>query len=848
MPLRFRARILDHLSHDSYRPADAAEVARQLRVEREDRPAFDEAVDQLATEGVLEVGEDERLRLPRLGDVVEGVIKITTKGFGFVVPETPTRDGDLFVPAGQTGNALSGDRVRCQVVRRSGGWGFRGRSAPGRGAGGGRGRDAGAAGAGGAGGGSRPVGRVVEVLERRQQRFPGTLIKDGRQWMVMPDGRRLREPILVRDPHARNATAGTKVVVELVAFPTEVHAAEGVIVEVLGEAGRPDVETQAVIHAFGLREGFPAEAMEEARLAAEAFERRAHGPWPDRLDLTGELTFTIDPPDARDFDDAISIRHDEATDEWTLGVHIADVSAFVPPGGALDREARERGTSVYLPRHVIPMLPETLSNGICSLQEGVPRFTKSVFITFDGRGRPGAVRTANAVIRSTKRLTYLEAQHLIDGHTAEAARHARTETEPSDAVVAALRKSDQLARLLQKRRRGQGMISLELPQVELRFDDQGHVVDAVPEDDAFTHKLIEMFMVEANEAIARVFADLNLPLLRRIHPDPGFADLEELRTFARIVQFRLPEEPTRQDLQALLEATRHRDDTRAVHFAVLRTLAKATYSPALVGHYALASDHYAHFTSPIRRYPDLSVHRALEAWLETTSNGADVPGGRRRREVSRVLSRDPRVPDEQRLLELGRHCTDREISAEDAERDLRTFLVLQLLHEKHMGDVFPAVVTGLLGSSAVFVSLEKFLVDGVVRLEASVGGRSGGKPERWTLNERSGRLVALRSGASVGLGDLLKVGIIGIDLGSRSMELALAEPLKVRAEGDANGGAAPAAGGGHRGTGGRRVQEGDGTGGPGGRDPRRDILSRNERGRFPGKGRGFKQGRRGRRG
>lgn len=861
MPQRYRARILGHLKHDDYRPAEVDDLARLLRVPVEDRPAFDEAVDMLSSEGSIEIGDDERVRLPRHGDEVEGRIKINPRGFGFVIPDTPAREGDLFIPAGQTGDAISGDRVRCKVMRRSSG-GERDRRGGGvRSAGGGDG------GRGRTGPGvhaSKPVGRVIEVIERASRQFSGTLGRAGRQWIVQPDGRRLREPILVRDPHAKGAKEGDKVVVEVITFPTELRAAEGVITEVLGEAGRPDVETQSVIAAFGLPGAFTEEVVEEARDASRTFEKHAEGPWPDRLDLTGTLTFTIDPPDARDFDDAITIGYDESRDEWTLGVHIADVSSFVKSGGPLDLEARERGNSCYLPRLVIPMLPEVLSNGVCSLQEGVARFTKSAIITLDGKGRPGHVRVANSVIRSAKRLTYLEAQAYIDGRTADAKSHARSETEATDEVVRALRLSERLARLIERRRVAQGMITLNLPEVELIFDDAGHVIDARPEDDSFTHRLIEMFMVEANEAVARIFADLHLPLIRRIHPDPAFADLEELRTFARSVGVKIPEEPTRHDLQRLLDYTREHDQARAVHFTVLRTLSKATYSPALIGHYALASDHYAHFTSPIRRYPDLAVHRALDAYLDATANGTQIPGGRKRRSLGAVLADDPRVLDESSLMDLGRHCSETEVRAEEAERDLRSFLVLQLLKEKHMADEFEAVVTGTLGTSSVFVSLEKYLIDGVVRLDAGTrgaatndaeSGASGSgderrgrprsfdarerRPDRWVLNERDGRLVSVRSGASIGLGDHVRVGIISIDLASRTLELGLAAPLKPRAaatDGDSGGDSKRS----------RGASRGIASGSD--RDPRRDILSRDQRVEHKGHRRGFKQGRRGRRG
>ena len=757
MPSRFTGRILAHLAHESYRPIPVGDIERQLRIDPDHYDAFEAAVSVLEQEGKVELGDDDRLRLISYGDEMEGVIKVKSRGFAFVRPKHPTREGDLFIPPGDSLDAISGDVVRCRVLRRTDSR-FRGRGA--------------------AEAARRSVvGRVVEILERGRSTFAGTLKKRGRSFVIEPDGNDLRDSVLVRDPHAKNAKAGDKVVFELVVHPDEHGLGEAAITEVLGEAGEPDVETKAVIAAFGLREEFDPTLLEEARKAAIGFEAavddesqlRAE----NREDLRDRFIFTIDPPDARDFDDAISIEHHAEEDEWELGVHIADVANFVRHEGEIDLEAARRGNSVYLPRHVIPMIPELLSNGVCSLQEGVPRFTKSAFIRLDGRGRVLGTRLARTMIRSRKRLTYLEAQALIEGDQREARKHARTEPVYEPDLLDALRRADRLARIIQKRRFSNGMLVLGLPEFELVFDEDGHVIDAQPEDDAFTHTIIEMFMVEANEAVARTFADLDLPLIRRTHPEPAFHDVEELRQYARIVGFNLPEEPDRNDLRALLDATRDSPAARAIHFSVLRTLTKAIYSPALIGHFALASDHYSHFTSPIRRYPDLLVHRAIDALLDHTEGGR-VPGGKARNRLRELLAGDDRILDENRLLEIGQHCSETEVNAEKAERELRTFLVLQFIAREHLGEELPGVVTGVNPNGAIHVSIDRFLVDGLARA-GEIAGRSSGREDRWDRDERSGRLVARRSGASIGLGDAVVVRIMRSDPDARQLDLAIIE-------------------------------------------------------------------------
>lgn len=750
MSKELKHRIMTHLADGRYRPQATRELAESLDIANDDFKAFRELVDGLVGDGQVVLGSSSEVTLPPPGPEMIGSFRRHERGFGFIVPDAQKRTshGDLFVPAGKTLDAMSGDRVCAKVIH-----------SPSR---------------GGSGDGRSPyTGRIVEIIQRADRRYVGNLIcrkrgpKDQNgSWCVKVDGRSISDPVIIRDPKAKNAAEGDKVVIELIRYPSDRQPAEGVIVEVLGEKGLPHVETLAVMRAFGLDDSFDPEVVTAARQAAELFDENKIDD--DREDFTDIFTTTIDPPDARDFDDAISIRRLDGGG-YELAVHIADVSHFVRPGTALDDQAHHRGNSTYLPRKVVPMLPELLSNGVCSLQEGVNRYCKSAIIQIDEDGAVLGQRFANGVIKSDKRLTYLEAQALIDGDLREARRNCATSAKYPAPLIDTVKLMDELARVILARRQRDGMIELALPDVDLVYDEAGHVVDAQPEDSAFTHKIIEMFMVEANEAVARLFDALHIPILRRIHPDPSSHDISELRRFARVAGHNIPEKPTRKELQELLNAVRGTAGQQAVHFAVLRTLSKAEYAPLLVGHFALASDHYAHFTSPIRRYPDLAVHRALDAYMQLYSGHRKsmLPGGRARKILSEDLRQDNRCPGELDLAELGQHCSATERNSEAAERQLREYFVLALL-AKHLGEDFEGTVTGVTGQG-VYIQIDRYLVDGLIRtpdLPAPDG-------ERWKINNITGALVAQRSGRTITIGDKFIVRVANVHPEARLLDLVI---------------------------------------------------------------------------
>lgn len=757
------------MGHASYQPATIDRLVEDLRIEADEREAFEAAIEAMAEHGEIELGDDGRVSLPPLGHEVVGSFRKNNKGFGFIIPRQKNDQGDVFVPAWATMNALTGDTVRAEIK-------FNRKRA---------------------GGDQSPYfGEIVEIIERKQEHFVGELRKQGNLWLVFPDGSVLTEPVVIRDVESKDAKEGDKVSFDIVHFPEDdgrgmTALAEGAITKVLGASGLPSVETEAVIEAYNLPGEFPEECVAQAKAVSAAFfeeiKRKIEGgegfDKTERLDLRDTLIMTIDPPDAKDYDDAISIERIEkghwGGKGWRLGVHIADVAHFIDPNSPLDRESRDRANSVYLPRLVIPMLPEVLSNGICSLMERVPRYAKSVFIEYDEGGHVKGAGFAQSVIESAKRMTYLEAQAYIDGKSFEEAKaFARNDTPVTPEMIAALHEMNRLAKTIEYRREKQGMIHLELPDVELVYDEKGHVIDAVPEDDAYTHTLIEMFMVEANEAVARLFGDLNIPIMRRIHPEPVPGQTEGLNDFVRVAGYTIPKNPTREDLQTLLKSTAGTPAAPAVHMAVLRTLTRAEYSPALIGHFALASTAYSHFTSPIRRYPDLLTHRALAEYLKLTKNGTDRPSEGDRKKFSRRLAEQPAVLSEEELVGIGNHCNLREENATQAERELRAFLVLQLL-SNHIGESFPGLITGVT-NSGVFIRLDKYLAEGMIKAAdlpvPKVNGKADARRGSWSIDKRTGALVDRGSGRSFNIGDRVEVTIAEIDLARRQMELLITDP------------------------------------------------------------------------
>ena len=726
-------RVQEFVRHPGYRPMKPRRMAKFLELNDQQTDALKRVIKKLAKRGELRFGPKHLIlgsgsaKVASNGDAssasaandsnsstpdrtpgarVAGVFRRTAAGAGYVRPSGTSRDAgkeaDIRVAPEDAGDASSGDLVLVRLLT-------------------GRGRSA------------QPRGVIEHVVERERRQFVGTYFEQGGQALTLVDGTVFNRPIVVGDPGAKNARPNDKVVFEMVRFPSHIHDGEGVLVEVLGPRGQPGVDTLSIIREFNLPEEFPPEVQDEARSEAARFDESIGS---DRRDLTADTVITIDPADARDFDDAVSVTKIEGG-HWLLAVHIADVSHFVRPGSTLDREAYRRATSVYLPDRVIPMLPELISNGLASLQPDRTRYTKTALIEFAADGSPVHAELKSTAIKSKRRFTYEE----IDDYLKKPAAWKDRLTPEVHALVGRMH---DLAMILRKRRFRRGALELDLREVKVDLDADGRVSGAHRVENTVSHQIIEEFMLAANEAVANRLAEAELHFLRRVHPAPSLEKLKALTEFVTGLGFQVESLESRFELQRLLAEAQKRPEQHAVNYAVLRSFRQATYGPEREGHYALASECYCHFTSPIRRYPDLIVHRLVDGLLT----------GRRPRN------------DFAEMAAMGEHCSGRERQAEEAERELTKVKLLNYLSER-IGMELEAVVTGV-EEYGIFVQGKELPAEGRVHISAMAD-------DYYTFDRRGHSLTGRKSGNAFRLGDSLRVTVARVDVERRELDFRIVD-------------------------------------------------------------------------
>jgi ribonuclease R len=713
--------ILEKLREKGSRTVSFRDLARKLHVHERDEDALRERLEALERRGEVARVRGEKYSAIEFTNQVAGRITVRPEGFGFVL----VKDGpDLYIPRTGMHGAMDGDTVLAREERS--------RS---------RGR---------AGAPERLSGTVIKVLDRARERVVGRFEKpDGQHAVVIPYDPRIDATVRIADGRTLGARKGEIVEVHLTAFPDARRIAQGVVEERIGFLGEPGVDIEIVLRSHGLPPRFPESVIAEA----ERFPMRVR-----TEDLLGRRDFrdrrivTIDGETAKDFDDAVAV--ERTASGFRLGVHIADVSHYVLDGTALDDEARSRGTSVYFPGRVLPMLPEHLSNGLCSLNPGVDRLVLSALIETDRKGRVLSAEFVKGVIKSSERMTYTEVARLLESGP------THSDKDRYGPLLEDFRDMAALAAKLRERREARGSIDFDLPDADVVLDDQGLVVGIVPESRNVAHRLIEEFMLAANEAVAKNLLFAKQPAIYRVHdrPDPDrLVDLREvLEDFGYELKGDLAEIPP-SAFQRVLKAIEGKPEERLLSDLLLRAQRKALYSEDCRGHYALAAPYYCHFTSPIRRYPDLVVHRQLSALLE-----AGRP----------VAPRDFETVND-RLREVAAFSSDRERRAEAAERESLLWKKIVFMKDK-IGREFDAYVTGVT-QFGLFVTLRDFFVEGLVPV-SSLGD------DFYVYEEKQHRLRGRSSGKVFRLGDSIRVQLKAIDEVRRRLDFRIAGVESARPE------------------------------------------------------------------
>jgi ribonuclease R len=713
--------VLDLLSSHG-RPLSVREVARRLDLDGPGRRELKKALRRLIEEGSVVKIRGARVGLPSRMNLVVGRLQCSPAGYGFVVPEERRQgQGDVFVPAGGLREALHGDRVVVRVERETA---------------------------------KGPEGRIIRILERAQQRLVGRYESDGRfGGHVVPFDRRILQEFYVPAGEEAGAETGQMVTLEVTQPPSAKRNPIGTVVAVLGRLTDPGVDLKVVMAKFDLPDAFPPEVEDEAKRVA-----RRPGPkeTAGRTDFRDWVTVTIDPATAKDHDDAVGVEGREGGG-WRLAVHIADVAHYVGEGGPLDQEAYLRGTSVYFPDRVVPMLPHALSNDVCSLVDGEDRLTQSVVIELDSEGRVEDATFHDGVIRSAASLSYQEAQGIVDGDAKLRKRFS--------SLVAVIEEMDELARLMRRRRFERGSLDFDLPEPKLILDEDGEMTGIVPLERLDSMRVIEEFMLAANEAVASKLHRSGTGALYRIHERP---DPEKVQEFGELVAsfgYRVPdnlEKVRPEDFQRITRQIQGKPEEKLVSYLLLRTMKLAQYHEDNLGHFGLAADMYAHFTSPIRRYPDLVVHRALRALRQ----GKDA-------------EREAWL--EKRLPEMGRHLSDAEQRATEAERELIEWKKVRFMAEK-VGETFSGYVTGV-QAFGLFVELEEVYVQGLVHVSSMTD-------DYYHFDEKAHRLKGDNTGRLYRLGDRVEVQVVRVDLDRRQIDFALVDVLE-RVAGQGRGRRAP---------------------------------------------------------
>ncbi|MGE5545228.1 MAG: ribonuclease R [Bacillota bacterium] len=700
-----RESILNYMKQDSYRPLNYQELLTALEVE--DEAEFAALLGRMEKDGDIVVTRKHKYGVPEMMNLVRGALQVNAKGFAFLLPDDPNQP-DVFIYGRDLNGAMHRDRVMVRINQRQ---------HPGH----------------------KPEGEVIRAIKRANQEVVGTFKKGKAISQVIPDDPRLLYPINTRTSSKTKVKEGQKVLVKITAWPDRDKSPEGKIVEILGNKGEPGVDIRCIVKKYGLSESFPKKVEKEAQLIPsvvlpEEIERRR--------DLREWAMVTIDGDDAKDLDDAVSITRLE--NGYRLGVHIADVSHYVREGTALDQEAYQRGTSVYLVDRVLPMLPVNLSNGICSLNAGEDRLAMSVIMDIDPEGDIIDYEIFKSVIRVNERMTYNNVNRILKEQEPGLIERYRD-------YINMFKTMQELAVILRQRRFNRGALDFEFPETKVILDEQGIPVAIEKRKHDIAESIIEEFMIRANEVVASHCNEMQLPTLYRVHEKPDDEDLENVVRVLALFNRRLSKKKvTPEVLQQVLSEVKGQPEQRIISTMILRSLKHARYSPAPLGHYGLASPYYLHFTSPIRRYPDLLVHRVLTHVLD---KGA--------------LSGKKKAHWESLMPLAGEQCTSREIQAEEAERESVNIKAAQYM-KQFVGETFPAVISSIT-AFGFFVELEN-TVEGLVHISSLVD-------DYYVFDDQQMVLVGKHTSKVYQIGDEVEVQLVKVNVEEAKLDFELTDNL-----------------------------------------------------------------------
>ena len=688
---------------DFYVPMKIKEMAIFLQVPKERRQELQEVLDALLQEGKIEVSQKGKYQKSR-GVFLTGVFTAHPKGFGFV--SVDGMEEDVFIPEDQVHGAMHQDTVQITVK-------------PGQ-------------------SGKRREGAVNRIVKRGTDRIVGLYQESRNFGFVIPDNERYTRDIFVPKEDSGGAVNGHKVVVELVSYGTDRKSPEGKVVEILGHISDPGTDILSIVKGCDLPVEFPEKVMRQAERVPD---RISEADMQGRTDLRDVQMVTIDGEDAKDLDDAVSLEMNGG--QYILGVHIADVANYVQEGSALDREAFERGTSVYLVDRVIPMLPRRLSNGICSLNEGQDRLALSCIMTIDQKGKVLDHVIAETVIRVDRRMTYTSVKKILEEQDAE-------ESARYEELVPMFQRMQELAGLLRARRRARGSIDFDFPETKVILDEKGEPVEIRPYDRNTATKIIEDFMLIANETVAEDYFWQELPFVYRTHENPDPDRMKKLSTFINnfgySIRFR-EDEVHPKELQKLLERLEGTPEETLISRLTLRSMKQAKYTTECTGHFGLAARYYCHFTSPIRRYPDLQIHRIIKDSLRGRMNQEKIEHYRK------ILD------------EVAKQSSERERRADEAERETIRLKKAEYM-SRHLWEEYEGVISGVTGWG-LYVELPN-TVEGLVHV-ASLQG------DYFEYNENAYEMVGQRTGKTYRLGQTVRVQVVKADRTTRTIDFELAE-------------------------------------------------------------------------